>query len=439
MKKKKPDITLRELFREKLEFAEAMPDASLKSKVMRRVARREFLHFNPGSFNIFYLSGILAAVITAGMLIFSDSNQADPSGKEIKVMKSDTVSFSVPVGQPLKSAENIPVLLHKQEIIKQPAELFNNDAAENKVPTISGKDIFQPKNINPSISKNRILTGDTSSKNLLQVSNITESLLIDPLVAVGCAPFKILFHNNLSIYDSCVWTFGDGGYSTQKDPEWIFDVEGEYTVGLKVFSHGGMILSSKSTVMVHPQPKAHFEITPQGAILPDDEIRFLNYSTNAIRFKWDFGDGTSSDIFEPYHKYNKFSNFNIRLVVFSEFGCSDSLTVINAFSGSQYFVTFPNAFIPNLQGPSGGFYSSKSDEAAQVFHPSYSGVSEYQLKIYSKRGIPIFESNDVSLGWDGYNKGELCQSGVYIWKVRGKFRNGEPFIQMGDVTLIKNQ
>ncbi len=28
----------------------------------------------------------------------------------------------------------------------------------------------------------------------------------------GCAPFKVKFHSNLSPYDSCRWTFGDGGY-----------------------------------------------------------------------------------------------------------------------------------------------------------------------------------------------------------------------------------
>jgi hypothetical protein len=126
------------------------------------------------------------------------------------------------------------------------------------------------------------------------------------------------------------------------------------------------------------------------------------------------------------------------LIVWSDWGCSDSLTVVNAFSGSQFFLDFPNAFIPNPQGPTGGYYSSKSDEAAQVFHPSFSGVAEYQLKIFSKLGIPIFESYDVNLGWDGYNKGQLCDPGVYIWKVRGKFRNGEPFIKMGDVTLLQN-
>jgi hypothetical protein len=112
--------------------------------------------------------------------------------------------------------------------------------------------------------------------------------------------------------------------------------------------------------------------------------------------------------------------------------------MMNAFSGSEYFIEFPNAFIPNPGGPSGGFYSSKSDEVAQVFHPTFSGVSDYQLKIFSKLGILIFESNDLNIGWDGYFKGQLSNHGVYVWKVRGNFRNGESFIKMGDVTLLKN-
>ena len=89
------------------------------------------------------------------------------------------------------------------------------------------------------------------------------------------------------------------------------------------------------------------------------------------------------------------------------------------FQDSEYFIDFPNAFIPNAQGPSGGYYSSKSDEAAQVFHPSFSGVTDYQLKIFSKLGIPIFESNDINLGWDGYNKGSIMRSGsVYLESAR---------------------
>jgi PKD repeat protein len=293
-------------------------------------------------------------------------------------------------------------------------------------------------NISNSLSKNGLFATGAADKKKLQNGYPQDELLIDPNVIIGCAPLKLKFHNKSASFDSCRWTFGDGGYSDKKDPEWIFDVEGEYTVVLKVFRRGGATSSSTATVTVHPRPQARFEITPEKASLPNDEIHFMNYSTNAVQFRWDFGDGSTSDFFEPTHTYSNFSNYDVRLVVRSDWGCSDSLTVYNAFTGSEYLIEFPNAFIPNIQGPTGGYYSSKSDEAAQVFHPSLTGVTDYHLKIFSKLGIPIFESNDINLGWDGYHKGQLCEPGVYIWKVRGKFRNGEPFTKMGDVTLLKN-
>jgi hypothetical protein len=49
----------------------------------------------------------------------------------------------------------------------------------------------------------------------------------------------------------------------------------------------------------------------------------------------------------------------------------------------------------------------------------------------------VFESNDLDIGWDGYYKGQMCSPGVYIWKARGSWRNGQPIVESGDVTLLK--
>jgi hypothetical protein len=121
----------------------------------------------------------------------------------------------------------------------------------------------------------------------------------------------------------------------------------------------------------------------------------------------------------------------------SDKGCVDSTSIVNAFPGGEYYIEFPNAFIPNTQGPTGGYYSKQTDEAAHVFHPSVSGVYEYHLKVFSKLGILVFESTDVNIGWDGYYKGKLCDPGVYVWKVNGSFVDGELFAKMGDLTLLK--
>jgi PKD repeat protein len=444
VKTKRGNINLRELYRLKLENAEIIPDSSVKSRLMHRVAIKEFMRFNPAGFNIYYLVGILIAGIAAAVILLSGPEASPnliPLNNTGKFNSSDTGRYlQIELKEPVRKDSNIPKAGYNESRKRKDISGFSQMSRANFTKTSESpvnKNPF-PTGISNSISNKDLFNDTSAGKNKLKSGFKSDKMFIEPAASEGCAPLKIRFYIKSDLNDSCRWTFGDGGYSNEKDPEWIFDVEGEYKVVLELFKNDGKQFSYSAIVKVHPRPKAQFEILPEKAILPEDEIRFFNYSANAVQFKWDFGDGSTSELFEPRHHYKKFSIYNVHLLVFSDWGCSDSLTVMNAFSGSEYFIEFPNAFIPNSQGPTGGYYSSKSDEAAQVFHPGFSGVTDYQLKIFSKLGILIFESTDINLGWDGYNKGQLCEPGVYIWKVRGKFRNGEPFIKMGDITLLGN-
>ncbi len=437
-------MSIRELFRKKLEKAEIIPEASFNAVLMRRLARKEFMRFNPARLNIYYLGGVLVAGIAAAIIMISGPGKSERMihfNPSYDTLKTDTIRYlNVPSEKIIIQKSEKPhtgvskTLTDSMKpqkiagIVREPARESEDKRNDNVIHA----------DINDNFTKNGLFPDAAVSKNKLQGKALSGEDLFEPSVMGGCPPLKLHFHSKVNSYDSCRWTFGDGGYSDQKNPDWIFDVEGEYKVVLQVFSSDGLQATASVIITVYPKPHAYFEIYPEKAIIPDDEIRFLNYSVNADHFVWDFGDGDTSELFEPRHRYSKFSNYNVRLVASSEYGCSDSLTVMNAFSGSEYYIDFPNAFIPNAEGPTGGFYSSKSDEAAQVFHPSFSGVSDYQLKIFSKIGILIFETNDINIGWDGYFKGQLSNPGVYIWKVRGSFRNGEPFIKMGDVTLLGN-
>ena len=100
-------------------------------------------------------------------------------------------------------------------------------------------------------------------------------------------------------------------------------------------------------------------------------------------------------------------------------------------------LTFPNVFTPNLSGPGDGRYSVHTQSAVEVFHPHSKGVREFHMEIYDRWGERLFETNDVSIGWDGYYKGKLCKSDVYIWKAKGKFDNEKTFDKAGDVTLLR--
>lgn len=437
-------MSIRELFRQKLENAEIVPDYSVNTKLMRRLALREFLSFNPVRFNIYYIGSIVVAGIAAAIILSSGhgkSNQLTPSSLTDKTGKSDETEYiNVPAEQTIINKSETTTGMISESVKSKVVvsnKIISEESSAKKGELRKDNRIIHMSKID-SIPKKGLFTEVYADKNKLQYGIKTDEVLFVSSSTKGCTPLKLRFYLKTDSYDSCRWTFGDGGYSDEKNPEWIFDVPGEYKVVLQVFGSAVSQASSSALITVYPKPLASFEISPEKAVLPDDEIRFLNYSTDAVKYLWDFGDGISSELFEPLHIYTKFGNYNVRLVATSEYGCSDTLIVLNAFAGSEYYIEFPNAFIPNTEGPSGGMYSSKSDEAAQVFHPVFSGVSDYQLKIFSKLGLLIFESNDVSIGWDGYFKGQLSNTGVYIWKVRGNFRNGEPFIKMGDVTLLRN-
>lgn len=437
MKVKKNDIGLKELFRQKLGDAEVMPSPSVKADLMQKLARREFLRFNTSSFNIYYLGIIITAAVVSGILLFSGTRSGDKPVSSSELILNE---YKDGTAQPfsINAAEAFRKIAIDSGRINKVTEIAREEKTE-------GSKASAPENTEKRIVtsglneafRQPVLNGNASDGKLIEKAEV-EPVLFEPSVFSGCSPLKVHFENRYSSQAKFSWIFGDGGYSDQKSPDWIFDRDGEFRVVLNAYGSTGLISTYSVVIKVYAKPEARFEISPENAVIPDDEILFLNYSTTALSYSWDFGDGTTSEQFEPRHKYQKFGKYNVRLTINTEHGCSDTMVIADAFSGSGNFVRMPNAFIPNPLGPSGGSYSSKTDESAEIFHPVCSGVDEYQLHIFSKRGILIFESNDVNIGWDGYFKGELANPGVYVWKIRGSFSNGEQFTKMGDVTLLKN-
>jgi PKD repeat protein len=442
VKGKNKKMNLEELFKKTLEQSDPVPGNQVRNELMKKLARREFVRFNPSRLNIYYIAGIVAAGIATTLLLVNGpqkESKTDPYEKANKMIKTET-----PLIVPVKGSDNGPESEGSKSkedqveiIYSQPSEKNTKDVSKAPEQQMKPQEIKIPALIADSVIRKSVNIdnlSDIGNKAALQVKTTAS---FDVSTESGCIPLKVSFQNNSQAFDSCRWIFGDGGFSDATDPIWIFDRPGEFKVTLTSFGKNGEEASESLVINVYPEPEARFEFQPENPILPDDAIRFVNYSVDAVKYRWDFGDGRSSDAFEPEHKYDRYGNYDVRLIVWSEHGCTDSVIVINALAGSGCYIDFPNAFIPNPDGPSGGYYTQKSDEEAQVFHPVTSGVSEFQLRIFSKIGILIFESNDINIGWDGYHKGQLCESGVYIWKVRGIYKNGEPFVKMGDLTLLK--
>jgi len=96
----------------------------------------------------------------------------------------------------------------------------------------------------------------------------------------------------------------------------------------------------------------------------------------------------------------------------------------------------PNAFTPNVNGPSGGVPDLNFTN--DVFMPIMDGVEEFTMQIFDRWGNLIFESRDKNIGWDGYDKnGRLMPAGVYVYKMVLRLGDGQRTTKVGDVTLIR--
>lgn len=89
---------------------------------------------------------------------------------------------------------------------------------------------------------------------------------------------------------------------------------------------------------------------------------------------------------------------------------------------SQLFV--PNAFTP---------LSDKNN----LFKPAQADVSDYRMNIYNRQGVLVFDSEDITHGWDGRSKGEVCPSGTYVYVISFRDTEGKPHTQKGTLMLLK--
>jgi PKD repeat protein len=284
----------------------------------------------------------------------------------------------------------------------------------------------------------------TSQTVVINPAPPTASFLTPPY---GCSPHEVAFTNTSEYADSYIWSFGDGGASTKRDPVYIYFSPGVYIVRLTVSGPGGNS-SYQETIEIYETPTVGFSFAPDTVFEDYNPAKFFNFTVGTANYIWDFGDinednneissQNSSVEFEPLHVYEHPGWKDVRLIAYNE-KCSDTLLKEDAILVlPRKEFQFPTVFRPNPDGPTGGYYDRNDPNTRnQTFFPGVSDdVLEYSMYVYNRWGELVFESKDINIGWDGYIKNRLAAQGVYIWLVKGKYLNGENFVFKGDVTLL---
>ncbi len=246
--------------------------------------------------------------------------------------------------------------------------------------------------------------------------------------AAGCVPYSALFQNTSLAGQTFAWDFGDGAGSTLSSPSHLYNTVGTFRVKLIVRDPAtcNLIDSVEQTITVHPNPLAAFTFAPLVPEVNKPTI-FSNQSTGGVRYKWLFGDGdstikTTTDT--VLHQYNSSGTYNACLIVFNQFGCTDTVcSPVQAII--QPLLDVPNAFTP-------GRFGRNSIIRVEGF-----GIGKMVWKIYNRWGQVVYQSGDRKGGWDGTFNGKPQPMDVYAYTLDVEFSDGTKARKTGDITLIR--
>jgi len=104
------------------------------------------------------------------------------------------------------------------------------------------------------------------------------------------------------------------------------------------------------------------------------------------------------------------------------------------FSSCQKEPITNNVFyVPNT-------FTSNGDGTNELFLPILSNnytLTKYYLVVRNRNGEAIFESFDITKGWNGRYDNKLAESGVYLWEIRYTESNSsENQVIGGHITLL---
>ena len=181
---------------------------------------------------------------------------------------------------------------------------------------------------------NLTVTTDKGCVNSATSSVLVYSKPIPNFNATNVCAGGLVTFNNTSIGGSTyLWDFGDASTSTIASPTKVYAAAGTYTVKLTATNANSCSEVITRTITIFANPVANFTASDRCI---GQSIVFVNTSTGVNDAQWQFGDGSSSNSFNPTYNYSASGTYNVILNVKSINGCVSSVTkAVNVFSAPK--------------------------------------------------------------------------------------------------------
>lgn len=221
--------------------------------------------------------------------------------------------------------------------------------------------------------------------------------------SAGCLPYNAQFTDSSDAWTSLryAWEFGDGGTSTERNPQHTYTDAGYYNVRLTIMSDSGCIatesLFKPALVQVWPQPHAAFMVEPSVTTVLEPTVTITDFSSGT--YAWDFEvEGQHFDSTRFTYTFPDAGWYIVHLTATSGLGCSDT-TSVPVFVGGHLFYA-PTACTPNADGMN------------DLWKPSVIGARKYKLDVFDRWGNTVFSTTDTEEAWDP----AVYPVGIYAYK-----------------------
>jgi gliding motility-associated-like protein len=200
--------------------------------------------------------------------------------------------------------------------------------------------------------------------------------------------------------------------------------DGNYSV--TVTDAGGCTITDTIT-LIQPPPIAVDAVPDSAQIKFGKSIDVTTSFSNTVRgtptYTWEPTDGLScTDCPNPVASPVDNTVYVVTLI--DSAGCTAQDNILIEVDLDKVLYV-PNAFSPD------------GDGVNDIFYVYTLGAKSIVFKVFDRWGELIFESTDLTVGWDGSFKGKLMNPSVYVYHVEVTYLDNDRKVAKGSVTLIR--
>lgn len=297
---------------------------------------------------------------------------------------------------------------------------------------ITDTTIVNPKVFPPDTQIYRV-TGTNSTG--CSISRIVKVWLIDKVVAdlsladtLVCDGGDIQFMLNVreaSFNDtSFLWSPAAYLNSTIVEDPILSAPVGDYNYTVIVSS--STCIADTETVHVTIAPNPYVEAGDDQTVTEGTQIQLYAASPDNVNYQWfPVEDLSCTTCRRPFLTATQ--SQHIPVVVTNTFGCKDTAYVdIKVVSCDPTMVFVPNTFTPN------------NDDLNDVLFVRGIGLRSLDyFRVYDRWGHLVYESKNISEGWDGRINGKEADVATYVYLMKGVCSSGSTIEKSGNVTLVR--